>query len=74
MVNKRKKQRQQGQTARETIDVWPTVGGILGMGKNACYAAAQRGDFPVIKIGRRYLVPRSAFERWLECQPIKPVT
>ena len=37
----------------------------LRIGRNGAYEAAKRGDFPVLQIGRRLLVPRAAFERWL---------
>ena len=37
----------------------------LGIGRNAAYEAARRGDFPTIRMGRRVLVPREAFERFL---------
>jgi excisionase family DNA binding protein len=37
----------------------------LGIGRSAAYLAAHRGDLPVIRIGRRYVVPRVALERLL---------
>ena len=37
----------------------------LGIGRNQAYEAAHRGDIPIIKIGKRLLVPRAAFERML---------
>ena len=39
-----------------TISV-PEAGKMLGIGRNASYEAAHRGDIPVIKIGDRYRVP-----------------
>jgi excisionase family DNA binding protein len=39
---------------------------VLGIGRSAAYLAAQRGDLPVIRIGRRYVVPRAALERMLD--------
>jgi hypothetical protein len=36
-----------------------------GLGKNASYAAAARGEIPVIKIGSRLRVPVVALERQL---------
>ena len=39
---------------------------ILGIGRNHAYAAARRGDIPIIKIGKRILVPRLALERMLQ--------
>lgn len=43
----------------------PEAGRRLGIGRNAAYEAAHRGDIPAIRIGRRYIVPRVAFERML---------
>jgi hypothetical protein len=51
---------------RKTIGV-PEAGRIyFGLGKNASYAAASRGDIPTIKIGRLLRVPVAAMERRLE--------
>ncbi len=33
---------------------------ILGIGRNAAYEAARRGEIPTIKIGGRILVPKAA--------------
>jgi excisionase family DNA binding protein len=38
----------------------------LGIGKNASYEAARRGEIPTIKIGRLLRVPVVAMERMLE--------
>ena len=37
----------------------------LGIGRGSAYEAARRGEIPIIRIGRRILVPRLAFERML---------
>jgi excisionase family DNA binding protein len=37
----------------------------LGLGVNETYRAASRGDFPVMKLGRRFLVPRQAFDHFI---------
>ena len=37
----------------------------LGISRNAAYEAVQRGEIPVLKIGKRILVPKAAFERML---------
>lgn len=37
----------------------------LRIGKNAAYDAAHRGEIPTIRIGKRLLVPRAAFEKLL---------
>ena len=39
---------------------------LLRIGRNQCYAAARRGEIPVIRIGpRRMVVPKAALERML---------
>jgi excisionase family DNA binding protein len=38
---------------------------ILGISRGGAYAAAKRKELPVIRIGRRLLVPRVALERML---------
>jgi len=37
----------------------------LRVGRNSAYEAARRGELPVVRIGRRLLVPRLALERLL---------
>src|SRR3989442_15868578 len=37
----------------------------LRIGRNSAYEAAQRGELPVLRIGRRLLAPRLALERLL---------
>jgi excisionase family DNA binding protein len=39
---------------------------FLGIGRNQAYEAARRGEIPVIKIGKRLLVPRAALNRVLD--------
>ena len=52
-----------------TISV-PEAGRRLGLGKNASYEAARRGELPVLRFGRKLRVPRVAFERMLiEAKP-----
>ena len=48
----------------ETYSV-PDAGRRLGLGRNASYEAARRGELPVLRFGRRLVVPRIAFERML---------
>jgi hypothetical protein len=50
--------------APQTISV-PEAGRRLGLGKNGSYAAAARGEFPVLRFGSRLRVPVVAFERML---------
>jgi excisionase family DNA binding protein len=44
----------------------PEAGKILGLGRNAAYEAARRGDIPVIRIGKLLHVPMAAFHNMLE--------
>ncbi len=39
---------------------------VLGIGRNAAYQAARRGEIPTIKIGKRILVLWVALERKLQ--------
>lgn len=39
---------------------------ILGIGRQLAYERVKTGEIPVIKIGRRLLVPRRALEKLLE--------
>ncbi len=38
----------------------------LGISKGSAYEAARTGTIPTIRIGRRLIVPRAAFDRMLE--------
>jgi excisionase family DNA binding protein len=49
---------------RETLSVIE-AGRRLGLGKDAAYRAAKSGELPVLRIGRRMLVPRRALDRML---------
>lgn len=40
----------------------------LGCGKRQAYELANRADFPTIRIGRKIVIPRDAFLRWLDKQ------
>ena len=54
----------QDQHARLVYDV-PEAGRMVGLSRNASYAAAARGDLPVIRIGRLSKVPKAAFDQML---------
>lgn len=45
---------------RPTISV-VEAGEILGLSKPSAYEAARRGDFPVLRFGRRIVVPTAKF-------------
>lgn len=54
--------RQSVPPARLVMSV-PEAGSELGLGRNASYAAAARGDIPTIRIGGLIKVPVAAFYR-----------
>jgi excisionase family DNA binding protein len=37
----------------------------LGIGRNQAYEAVQQGKIPALRFGRRWLIPRAAFDRML---------
>ena len=43
----------------------------LGIGRAQAYDLVNRADFPSIRLGRKILIPRDAFMRWLELQTEK---
>jgi excisionase family DNA binding protein len=43
----------------------PEAGRLLGLGRNAAYDAAERGDIPTLRVGRLLLVPKNPFHRIL---------
>jgi len=49
---------------RQTLSVIETAK-ILGIGRNLCYSRLKNGEIPVIRIGRRYVVPKKALEKLL---------
>jgi len=58
-------------TDPNTLSV-PEAGQIyFGMGRDAAYNAAKRGDLPVIRFGRLLRVSIPALERMLEAQVIQ---
>jgi excisionase family DNA binding protein len=48
-----------------TISV-PEAGRRLGIGRNAAYEAAHRGELPVVRFGRLLRVPLPALDRMLQ--------
>lgn len=37
----------------------------LGIGKNNAYKLLKLQGFPVIKIGKKYIIPKDLFEEWV---------
>jgi excisionase family DNA binding protein len=54
-----------GDVQRSTMSV-DEAGQRLGISRNAAYQAVREGQIPSIRIGRRILVPKAAFERMLD--------
>lgn len=44
----------------------PEIAAMLRINVTRAYELTKQKDFPAIKIGRRIVVPKVAFERWLE--------
>lgn len=38
---------------------------LLGISRNLCYEAVARGEIPVVRVGKRILIPKVVFERLL---------
>ena len=53
----------------------PAAGRYLGLGRAQAYAAASRGEIPILRVGRRILVPTALLARALglpggtQCSP-----
>ena len=48
----------------ETISI-SAVAEQLGISRASAYRACKRGDIPVLRIGRRLVIPRAAYEEML---------
>ena len=44
----------------------PEAGAMLGLSRNAAYAAVARGEIPSIRFGKLIRVPKIPFDRMLE--------
>lgn len=53
---------------RQTLTV-SEAGRALGISRGAAYEAARRGELPVLRLGKRIVVPRAALERLLAQPP-----
>ena len=50
----------------------PEAGRLLGLGRNAAYDAAKRGDIPTLRIGRLLLVPKGLFHKLVGAEVLRP--
>ena len=53
--------------SKPTMSV-PDAGALLGLGRNAAYDAAKRGELPTIKIGGRIMVVTAKFREMLDAR------
>lgn len=49
------------------------AGRLLGLGRNAAYAAAKRGDIPTIRIGRLLRVPKEPLHKLVGAESFAPL-
>lgn len=56
---------------RETLTVQEAAR-ALGIGRGSAYQAVRRGELPVIRLGKRLVVPRAALERLLASAGQRP--
>ena len=54
------------QDAVLTVDEAHALLGVQKISRGALYAAINRREVPHLRLGNRILIPRHAFERWLE--------
>jgi excisionase family DNA binding protein len=54
----------------KTILLPEDVAKELGVCLKTVYTMCKDGNLPHVKAGDRYLIPRKAFAKWLECQSV----
>jgi excisionase family DNA binding protein len=58
-----------GATGSGSGSAYPSVRALavdIGMCERSTRDALRRGEIPCIKIGKRYILPKAAIQRWLE--------
>ena len=55
------RQQEDARSARLTV---PEIAQRLGIGRLAVYAMLERGIIPGIRLGRRWIITRHAYEQW----------
>lgn len=46
----------------------PQIGSVLGISRSKAYELVNSENFPKIVIGKRLIVPKDAFLRWMDAQ------
>jgi hypothetical protein len=69
-MTQQQKRKTQSQNPESLVYEVPEAGAMIGLSRNASYAAAARGDLPTIRFGKLLRVPKAAFHLLLE-QPAK---
>ncbi len=60
-------------TKRETLSVIDAAQ-VLGIGRSRTYQAVRSGELPARKLGKRWLIPRVALDRWFAEVTANPPT
>ncbi len=58
----------EGSSSNHVTAVFPTVEALathLGISRQSAYAALRSGIIPHVRIGKRFILPRAAIDRWL---------
>jgi excisionase family DNA binding protein len=55
--------RRAGRSRQRLVYTVVEAGRLLGLGRNAAYEAAKRGDIPTIRMGRLLLVPKAPLHK-----------
>jgi excisionase family DNA binding protein len=51
------------------------AGDRLGISRQHAYKLAREGQLPLMRLGRRYVIPKAAFDKWLaEVKPACPAS
>ena len=58
---------------RLAVDLWPVAGRALGLGRDATYGAAKRGEIPTLPFkGKKKPVPTSFLRKLLRMETEQP--
>jgi excisionase family DNA binding protein len=73
---KRAKRRERLKAKRAAADVMSLedVAARLGVGRNQAYDFVQKGKIPALRFGRRWLIPRVAFDRMMRGETSQQAT